>query len=123
METFLTQAAERMGACLHSSFRARQEESALLYRPLVRDLMRRGAHKYQLSCWLVNVAIMAAEVHDHYRRFLQENDRLMVRVDPQPQARPQRHEQLDRSKSALPITVTKSPKPLPISRNLPLASA
>ncbi|NLS06274.1 hypothetical protein HGP14_23410 [Rhizobium sp. P32RR-XVIII] len=60
------------------TFELVKKESAPLYRPLFRDLMRHGAHKYQLSCWLVNVANTAAEVHDYYQRFLLENDRLMV---------------------------------------------
>lgn len=55
-----------------------KKESSPAYRPLIRDLMSRGAHKYQLSCWLVNLANTAAEVHDHYRRFLDETDKLMV---------------------------------------------
>lgn len=55
-----------------------KKESSPDYRPLIRDLVRHGARKCQPACWLINVANTAAEVYGHYRRFLQEDDGLMV---------------------------------------------
>jgi hypothetical protein len=55
-----------------------KKESSADYRPLLHDLMSRGAHRYQLSSWLINLANTATEVHDHYRQFLHVNDKLMV---------------------------------------------
>ncbi|OCO98982.1 MULTISPECIES: hypothetical protein [unclassified Ensifer] len=55
-----------------------KEETSADYKPLIDDLKERGGHKYQLSCWLVNLNNTSDEVHAHYRQFLDANDKLMV---------------------------------------------
>lgn len=55
-----------------------KEESSEDYKPLIRDLRDRGAHRYQASCWMVNLNNTAKEVFDHYKSLLDENDKLMV---------------------------------------------
>jgi hypothetical protein len=55
-----------------------KDESSADYGPLIEELISRGAHRYQLQCWLINLANTAAEVHEHYRQFLGESDKLMV---------------------------------------------
>lgn len=55
-----------------------KEESSAAYKPLIDDLKERGAQKYQMSSWLVALDNTAADVHAHYRKFLDENDKLMV---------------------------------------------
>lgn len=55
-----------------------KEESSADYKPLIDDLKSRGAHKYQLSCWLVNIDATAAAVYDHYNKMIDDNDKLLV---------------------------------------------
>ncbi|NSY48466.1 CRISPR-associated protein Cas2 [Agrobacterium tumefaciens] len=55
-----------------------KEESSEDYKPLIEDLKERGAQRYQLSCWLVNLDNTAAQVYDHYKAMLDSNDKLMV---------------------------------------------
>lgn len=55
-----------------------KKESSPDYRPLIRDLLKRGAHEYQPLCWRINVANTAAEVYEYFRQFLHADDRLMV---------------------------------------------
>ncbi len=55
-----------------------KEDTSEDYEPLIKDLRSRGAHRYQASCWLVNLNNTAAAVYDHYRGLIDENDSLMV---------------------------------------------
>lgn len=55
-----------------------KEETSEDYKPLIKDLKDRGAHRYQFSSWLVNLNNTADEVHAHYRALLDSNDKLMV---------------------------------------------
>ncbi|UXT64143.1 CRISPR-associated protein Cas2 [Agrobacterium tumefaciens] len=55
-----------------------KEESSDAYRPLIDDLKKRGAQRYQASCWLVSLDNTAEEVYDHYNAMLDDNDKLMV---------------------------------------------
>ena len=55
-----------------------KEETSEDYKPLIDDLKERGAHRYQASCWLVNLNNTADEVFDHYKAFLDSNDKLLV---------------------------------------------
>lgn len=48
------------------------------YRPLGEELHRLGAHKTQLSLWLVPISKTAKELHDHLQAFVDINDRLWV---------------------------------------------
>jgi CRISPR/Cas system-associated endoribonuclease Cas2 len=55
-----------------------KEESSADYKPLIDDLEARGGHRYQASCWLVDLNNTASEVYDHYKAMLDSNDKLMV---------------------------------------------
>lgn len=55
-----------------------KEESSADYKPLIDNLRANGAQKYQESCWLVSHGSTAAQVYDHYNRFLDDDDKLMV---------------------------------------------
>lgn len=55
-----------------------KEESSAAYKPLIDNLKENGAQKYQDSSWLVAFNNTAVEVYDHFRQFLDENDKLMV---------------------------------------------
>lgn len=55
-----------------------KEDTSEDYKPLIDDLKERGAHRYQASCWLVNLNNTAADVYDHYRSLVDQNDSLMV---------------------------------------------
>lgn len=55
-----------------------KEETSEDYKPLIKELRDNGAHRYQDSCWLISHNNTAADVYTHYRRFLDQNDKLMV---------------------------------------------
>lgn len=46
------------------------------YDALWAELKRLKAHRTQYSLWLINVALSAKELHDHFRKYLDENDLL-----------------------------------------------
>lgn len=48
------------------------------YEPLWAELKRLDAHRVQYSFWLVNLNNNSKEVHDHFKAYLDENDRLFV---------------------------------------------
>lgn len=48
------------------------------YEPLWNELKRLGAHKTQYSLWLVNLNDTPRQVVDHFKRFTDENDRILV---------------------------------------------
>lgn len=55
-----------------------REESSAAYKPLIDELMKHGAHKYQMSTWLIALNNTATEVYDYFNQFLDANDKLMV---------------------------------------------
>ncbi len=55
-----------------------KEETSADYKPLIDELKRLKAHKYQYSAWLVNLDNTAKQVHDHFRGFMDNNDALWV---------------------------------------------
>jgi hypothetical protein len=48
------------------------------YKPLWAALAAFGAHRTQYSTWLVSSTSGAQAVHDHFKRFLDKDDRLWV---------------------------------------------
>lgn len=46
------------------------------YASLWEELERLGAHRTQASYWLVNVNNTAKELHDHLKRFVDEDDKI-----------------------------------------------
>lgn len=48
------------------------------YQSLWDELIRLGGHRALASFWLLNLNNTAVEVHDHFRRFLDHDDRLWV---------------------------------------------
>ena len=53
------------------------------YKPLWGALATAGAHRTQLSTWLVSSTSSVQAVHDHFQRYLDKDDRLWVtRVPP-----------------------------------------
>jgi hypothetical protein len=48
------------------------------YPTLWAELARLGAHRTQASYWLVSVNKTAAELHDHLKSFVDEDDRVWV---------------------------------------------
>jgi hypothetical protein len=46
------------------------------YQILWDELKRLGAHRTQYSLWLINLSNTPKEVVDHFRNFVDENDRL-----------------------------------------------
>lgn len=55
-----------------------KEDSSDDYKPLIDELKRLGAHKYQYSSWLINLQNTAKETHDHFKAYLDDNDALFV---------------------------------------------
>lgn len=58
------------------SYDLRKESSSFDYEPLYSELARLEAQKVNYSLWLINVDNTAREVVDHFKQFLDENDRL-----------------------------------------------
>jgi CRISPR-associated endonuclease Cas2 len=48
------------------------------YEKLWAELKKLGAHRTQLSLWLVNLNNTPKEVADHFKTFMDENDRIWV---------------------------------------------
>lgn len=48
------------------------------YQPLWEELKRLGAHRTQLSLWLVSANNTVVEVRQHFQRFVDNNDRIWV---------------------------------------------
>ena len=48
------------------------------YQPLWDELKRLGAHRTQLSLWLVNLANTPTEVVEHFQKFVDADDRILV---------------------------------------------
>jgi CRISPR associated protein Cas2 len=55
-----------------------KEQSSHDYEPLWAELKRLGGHRTQYSLWLVNLSNTAKEVHDHFKAYLDQDDRLWV---------------------------------------------
>jgi len=55
-----------------------KEETSADYKPLIDELTRLGAHRYQASAWLLKLNNTAKEVHDHVRKWLDADDALWV---------------------------------------------
>lgn len=55
-----------------------KETSSFDYKPLWAELRRLDAHKTQFSLWLINLDNTAKDVADHFRNFMDENDRLWI---------------------------------------------
>ncbi len=53
------------------------EDTSAAYKPLIDELKRLGAHKYQFSCWLLNANNTAVQVKDHFQ-YLDANDAIFV---------------------------------------------
>jgi hypothetical protein len=54
------------------------EDSSHDYKPLWAQLRKLGAVKTQLSAWYANLGNTAQEVLDHFKTYIDEDDRLMV---------------------------------------------
>lgn len=48
------------------------------YQPLWDELKRLGAHRTQLSLWLLNVTNTPTEVVEHFQKFVDADDRIFV---------------------------------------------
>lgn len=48
------------------------------YKPLWAALTKAGAHRTQLSAWLVASTVGVQTVHDHFKAYLDTDDRLWV---------------------------------------------
>lgn len=55
-----------------------KEKTSADYKPLIDELQRLGAHRFQASAWLANLNNTAQEVHDHFKRLMDSNDSLWV---------------------------------------------
>jgi hypothetical protein len=55
-----------------------KEESSADYKPLIDELRRLSAHRYQASSWVANLNNTAKEVHDHFKALMDSNDALWV---------------------------------------------
>ena len=55
-----------------------KEETSADYKPLIDELKRLGAHRYQASAWLANLTGTARTVHDHFRKLMDSDDSLWV---------------------------------------------
>ena len=56
----------------------RNEKDSYDYEPLWEELKRLGGHKTQYSLWLIALNNTAIEVHDHFKNYLDNDDRLWV---------------------------------------------
>lgn len=56
----------------------RNESGSADYQPLWDELAQRKCHRTQDSVWLCNLNNTAHEVHDHFKAFVDPDDRLMV---------------------------------------------
>ena len=48
------------------------------YEPLWSELKRLDAHRTQYSAWLINLANKPVEVTNHFKKYLDKDDRIMV---------------------------------------------
>ncbi|MEI4473565.1 hypothetical protein [Frigidibacter sp. MR17.24] len=55
-----------------------KERSPAAYKPLIDELERLGAHRYQASSWMVNLSNTPKEAHDHFKGYLDDNDKLFI---------------------------------------------
>ena len=60
------------------SYDLMKEQTSADYVPLWNELKRLGAQKTQYSVWLINASNTAREIHDHFKKLLDTNDRLWV---------------------------------------------
>ncbi|MPZ12272.1 MAG: CRISPR-associated protein Cas2 [Kiloniellaceae bacterium] len=60
------------------SYDLRNESGSQDYEPLWKELKRLGAHRTQDSLWLINVNNTAKELQDHFKQYVDADDRLMV---------------------------------------------
>lgn len=56
----------------------RKEQTSEDYKPLWAELERLGGLRTQYSLWLLDLNNTAKEVHDHFKGYLDSNDRLWV---------------------------------------------
>jgi hypothetical protein len=56
----------------------RNETGRQDYQPLYDEMKRLDAHRTQYSVWLLNTSSSVVAVHDHFRQFLDKDDRLHV---------------------------------------------
>ncbi|HWR50752.1 MAG TPA: hypothetical protein VN428_06575 [Bryobacteraceae bacterium] len=52
--------------------------SSFSYQPLWDELRRLDAHRTQYSLWLVNLSNTSREVTEHFKQFVDQDDRLWV---------------------------------------------
>jgi hypothetical protein len=62
----------------HLVYDLRNESGSQDYEPLWAELRRLKAHRTQYSMWLVNASNSAKELHDHFKKFLDKDDRIWV---------------------------------------------
>ena len=55
-----------------------KEQTSDDYKPLWAELKRIGVHRTQFSLWLIDLNNTAKEVHDHFKGYVDSNDRLFV---------------------------------------------
>ncbi|MDP1963767.1 MAG: CRISPR-associated protein Cas2 [Reyranella sp.] len=55
-----------------------KEEDSADYKPLIDELKKLGAHRYQASSWLANLTGTTEVVHDHFKALMDSNDALWV---------------------------------------------
>ncbi len=55
-----------------------KEESSDDYRPLMTELLRLRAHRYQRSAWLANLTGSPKAIHDHLKKLMVDTDSLLV---------------------------------------------
>ena len=60
------------------SYDLTKEPDSADYKPLWDELKRWGAQKTQYSVWLVADNSTAEQVHNHFKQYLDDNDRLWV---------------------------------------------
>ncbi len=56
----------------------RNESGVQDYEPLWEELKRLDAHRAQDSVWLISLTNEPQQVHDHFKKFVDSDDRLMV---------------------------------------------
>jgi len=60
------------------SYDLRNESGTADYKPLWTELNRLDAHRTQDSVWLASINATATELHNHMKKFIDSDDRLMV---------------------------------------------
>ncbi len=55
-----------------------KEDRLADHKPLIDELKRLGAHRYQASAWLANLKNTPSQVHAHFTKLMDSNDSLWV---------------------------------------------